>query len=193
MTDYYDALETRNPADREADLFARLPDVLRAAMKAPAYAERLKGIDPAKVTSRAALAALPVLRKSDLPALHKAAPPFGGLVSAPLGAFGRIARLEAGALAGPAIVEIDGRIVMLVPLEPDRAARHPRIGAESVIPAPGFAGRRHRCGLRLLERRWWGRRRSRPLGDRHIVERQRDGAPWWGRGAVARHERGVEA
>ena len=82
MTDHYDALETRDPAQREADLFARLPDVLRKAMAAPAYAERLKGIDPAYVTSRAALARLPVLRKSELPALHKAAPPFGGFVAA---------------------------------------------------------------------------------------------------------------
>lgn len=71
MTDHYDALETRKSDDREADLFARLPGVLRTAMEAPAYAERLRGIDPATVTSRAALADLPVLRKSDLPALPK--------------------------------------------------------------------------------------------------------------------------
>jgi len=90
MTDHYDALETRKSDDREADLFARLPGVLRTAMEAPAYAERLRGIDPATVTSRAALADLPVLRKSDLPALHKAALPFGGLVTAPLGSFGRL-------------------------------------------------------------------------------------------------------
>jgi len=90
MTEYYDAIETREPTMREADLFARLPDVLRRAMAAPAYAERLKGIDPASVTSRAALAHLPVLRKSDLPALHKAAPPFGGLVSGLPGSFGRL-------------------------------------------------------------------------------------------------------
>ena len=90
MTDHYDTLEIRTQQEREADLFARLPDVLRAAMTAPAYAERLKGVEPAKITSRAALARLPVLRKSDLPALHKAAPPFGGFVSAPLGSFGRL-------------------------------------------------------------------------------------------------------
>jgi phenylacetate-CoA ligase len=90
MTDHYDARETRDPATREAELFARLPDVLRAAMKAPAYAERLKGIDPSSITSRTALAGLPVLRKSDLPALHKAAPPFGGFVAGPPGAFGRL-------------------------------------------------------------------------------------------------------
>src|SRR5258708_33394805 len=90
MTDHYDALETREPAKREAELFSRLPDVLRKALAAPAYAGRLKGIDPAGVTSRAALAELPVLRKSELPALHKAAPPFGGFVAGPLGSFGRL-------------------------------------------------------------------------------------------------------
>src|SRR5207253_2304211 len=54
------------------------------------YAERLQSIDPARVTSRAALAGLPVLRKSDLPALHKAAPPFGGLVTGLPGSFARL-------------------------------------------------------------------------------------------------------
>jgi len=90
MTDHYDALETRDPASREADLFAQLPDVLRKAMAAPAYAERLKGIDPASVTSRDALARLPVLRKSELPALHRAAPPFGGFVADAPGSFARL-------------------------------------------------------------------------------------------------------
>jgi phenylacetate-CoA ligase len=90
MTTHYDALETRAPAIREADLFSRLPDVLRKAMTAPAYAKHLSGIDPADITSRAALARLPVLRKSDLPALHKAAPPFGGFVVSAPGAFARL-------------------------------------------------------------------------------------------------------
>src|SRR5580693_8593267 len=90
MTDHYDAFETREPATREADLFSRLPEVLRKAMAAPAYAERLKGIDPASITSRAALARLPVLRKSDLPALHKIAPPFGGFVAGAPGSFARL-------------------------------------------------------------------------------------------------------
>lgn len=90
MTAQYDSLETREHPAREADLFARLPDVLRSAMAAPAYAARLKGIDPASVTSRAALAALPVLRKSELPALHKASAPFGGFVAATPGSFARL-------------------------------------------------------------------------------------------------------
>lgn len=90
MTAHYDARETREPAAREAELFARLPEVLRSAMAAPAYAERLKGTDPAAVTSRAALAGLPVLRKSELPALHKASQPFGGFVAARPGSFARL-------------------------------------------------------------------------------------------------------
>jgi len=90
MIAHYDALETREPSEREAELFLRLPGILHHAMAAPAYAERLKGIDPASVTSRAALARLPVLRKSELPALHKASLPFGGFVAHPPGAFARL-------------------------------------------------------------------------------------------------------
>jgi phenylacetate-CoA ligase len=59
-------------------------------MEAPGYGEHLRGIDPAGITTRAALARLPVLRKSDLPALHKATPPFGGFVGKPPGSFARL-------------------------------------------------------------------------------------------------------
>jgi phenylacetate-CoA ligase len=90
MTEHYDAHDTRAPTEREADLFRRLPAVLAAALQAPAYAERLQGVDPGSVTSREALARLPILRKAELPALQKAAPPFGGFVSAPLSTFGRL-------------------------------------------------------------------------------------------------------
>jgi len=90
MTDHHDALETRSPDTREADLFARLPAVLAAARKAPAYAARLSGIDPAEITDRNALSTLPVLRKADLPALQKEALPFGGFATATPGSFGRL-------------------------------------------------------------------------------------------------------
>ena len=90
MNDHYDILETRDPDIRERELFSRLPDILRAAMQAPAYAERLKGIAPDDIADRAALARLPVLRKSELPALHKAALPFGGFVAQPPGGFARL-------------------------------------------------------------------------------------------------------
>ncbi|WP_457092629.1 phenylacetate--CoA ligase family protein, partial [Microvirga sp. P5_D2] len=90
MADHYDSLETRDPANREADLFQRLPEILRKASAAPAYAERLKGIDLARITSREALADLPVLRKSELPSFQKFALPFGGFVAAAPGSFGRL-------------------------------------------------------------------------------------------------------
>jgi len=90
LADHYDALETRDPAERETSLFAQLPEILRQAIRSPAYAERLKGIDPAAVTSWEALARLPVLRKAELPGLQKAALPFGGLIADPPGTFGRL-------------------------------------------------------------------------------------------------------
>lgn len=87
---HFDAQENCDPSHRHANLFSRLPDVLRHAMQAPAYADHLKGINPAAIVSPAALAELPVLRKSDLPALQKAKPPFGGFVAAQPGSFGRL-------------------------------------------------------------------------------------------------------
>ena len=61
-----DALERRDPAAREAALMAALPAQLRAAQAVPAMAERLAGVDADAVTTRAALAALPVTRKHAL-------------------------------------------------------------------------------------------------------------------------------
>ncbi|GGH30594.1 phenylacetate--CoA ligase [Alsobacter metallidurans] len=90
MSEHYDALETRSPAEREADQFGRLPQVVAKALSAPGWAAHLGAVDPATVTSRAALARLPVLRKSDLPGRQKADPPFAGFLAEPIGAFGRI-------------------------------------------------------------------------------------------------------
>lgn len=87
---HFDSLENCDPSHRHANLFSRLPEALRHAMQAPAYKEHLKGINPAAVVSPAMLAELPVLRKSDLPALHNASPPFGGFVAAQPGSFGRL-------------------------------------------------------------------------------------------------------
>jgi phenylacetate-CoA ligase len=89
--DRYDTRETRTPSVRESELFSRLPAILRKAMEMPGYAEQLRGVDPEEITSRAAFAKLlPVLRKSELPALHKASPPFGGFVDGSPGAFARL-------------------------------------------------------------------------------------------------------
>src|SRR5664279_3546270 len=84
MPDHYDAREIRNPATREREKFARLPEAVARAMTAPGWAKHLKGIDPKSVNSRSGLAKLPVLRKADVAALQKENPPFGGLnVTAP--------------------------------------------------------------------------------------------------------------
>lgn len=85
MGDHYDNLETRNPALRESEQFAVLHGAIAHAMIAPGWAAHLKGVDPKSVTSRAALAKLPVLRKSDIVDLQKASPPFGGLNVTPPG------------------------------------------------------------------------------------------------------------
>ena len=90
MTDHFDASEVRSADERDADLFGRLPAVLAAARAAPAYARHLGALDPAAVTDRAALARLPVLRKSDLPGFQKADPPFGGFVPGPASGFARL-------------------------------------------------------------------------------------------------------
>jgi phenylacetate-CoA ligase len=78
MSEHYDPLETREPAERDRALFARLPAAIAHAMTAPGWARHLKGVEPKAIDSRAALAKLPLLRKSDLPRLQKEHPPFGG-------------------------------------------------------------------------------------------------------------------
>ena len=90
MPDYYDKLETREPATREREQFARLPELIARAMTAPGWAAHLKGVDPKSVTSRATLARLSLLRKSDLHSLQKANPPFGGFNVTPPGQLKRL-------------------------------------------------------------------------------------------------------
>jgi phenylacetate-CoA ligase len=89
-SEHYDLMETREPAQREADVLGRLPGVLAKALTAPGWRKQLGNIDAKAINSREALAKLPVLYKSDLPALHKASPPFGGLAAEPLSTFGRL-------------------------------------------------------------------------------------------------------
>ncbi len=79
MTEHYDALETRDPAQREAALMAALPAQVVAAQATPGSSALLVGVDPAAINSRSALAALPVTRKSELAQRQAALRPFGGL------------------------------------------------------------------------------------------------------------------
>lgn len=90
MPDFCDELEGLDPAERERRLFRALPKQIARAMKAPGWAAHLSGVDADAVTSRAALARLPVMRKSDIAELQKKDPPFGGLSTKPAGTFGRL-------------------------------------------------------------------------------------------------------
>jgi phenylacetate-coenzyme A ligase PaaK-like adenylate-forming protein len=90
MSDHYDSLETRDPAERERAHFAALPQIVARAMSAPGWGKHLAGVDAQSVTSRAALAKLPVLHKSDIATLQKQFPPFGGLNATPPGKVKRL-------------------------------------------------------------------------------------------------------
>ena len=88
---FFDALENRDPGQRERDLLAALPkQQAYAKANAPAFAELYGAIDVAAVNSRAALARLPVIRKHELIERQKTLPPFGGLNATPVGKLGRV-------------------------------------------------------------------------------------------------------
>ncbi len=104
MSQHFDALETRAPHEREAALMAALPaQVAHAQSHAPAMAELLKGVDASRITSRAALAQLPVIRKYELLERQKAARAAGGSV------FGGFSTLGFGA-AMPRVFASPGTI-----------------------------------------------------------------------------------
>jgi len=85
VSEHYDRLETRSPEERETQLMATLPaQVVHAQQHAPGFARILAGVDARAVTTREALAKLPVTRKSDLGELQKAMPPLGGLNATPV-------------------------------------------------------------------------------------------------------------
>ena len=67
MSEFFDALETRDPNWRETELMAALPSlVAHAQAHSSAFADILRGVDATGVTTRAALARLPVTRKHEL-------------------------------------------------------------------------------------------------------------------------------
>ena len=79
---HFDTLEIRDPEVRRQQQLASLRgQVAHAKATAPAFAQRLAGVDPEALTSPGALAAIPVTRKSDLAELQKAARPFGGFAA----------------------------------------------------------------------------------------------------------------
>jgi phenylacetate-CoA ligase len=90
-TQFYDTLETRDPAEREAALMSALPQIIAAAKeRAPAYRRLLAGVHPEDVVDRRSLAELPLTRKSELIELQRRNPPFGGLTAAPMSVLRRV-------------------------------------------------------------------------------------------------------
>jgi phenylacetate-CoA ligase len=88
---YFDRQEVRDPIERERSIFHALPGLIRHAIdNAPYFREHLAGIEPDSVTSRDALARIPLVRKAELEARQEAQPPFGGLAAT---ATGRLAHL----------------------------------------------------------------------------------------------------
>jgi phenylacetate-CoA ligase len=91
MSKHFDALETRTTDERKSALATRLPlQIAHAKANTAYFAESLKNVDAAAITSTAALAALPVVRKSDLIELQKQQRPFGGLAASGWGKLGRV-------------------------------------------------------------------------------------------------------
>jgi phenylacetate-CoA ligase len=90
MREFYDPLEHRDPAEREAALLQALPaQVAHARRHSAAFAEILQGVDAATVNSRQALARLPVTRKHALLERQQAqrrANAFGGFSAIGFGA-----------------------------------------------------------------------------------------------------------
>ena len=90
MAEFFEDRETRTAEAREAALMAALP-VQVAHAKATAYfGPLLKDVNPETVTTRAALATLPVVRKSDFLQHQRANPPFAGALGVPLASLHRV-------------------------------------------------------------------------------------------------------
>ena len=90
MTEHYDALESRDPAAREATLLAALPAQVRAAQAVPAFQGKLAGVDADSIRTRQALARLPVTRKHELLERQQAGRAAEGAAWDPFGGFSAI-------------------------------------------------------------------------------------------------------
>ena len=129
MSEFFDALETRDPAEREAALMAALPrQIAHAQAHSAALGEILAGVDAAAVTSRAALARLPVTRKSELLARQQASRAAGR------DAFGGFAAVRYGP-AMPRLYASPGPIY-----EPEGTARDYWRAARAMVAAGFRAG-----------------------------------------------------
>ena len=87
---FFDDLETRSPDQRAADLARSLPEQIARAKKLAGYGGSLDGVGAESVKSVSDLAALPVLRKSELGKAQAKNPPFGGFTTKPASGFAHV-------------------------------------------------------------------------------------------------------
>lgn len=87
---FYDKLETRSADERAGDLARDLPAQIARARALSGYADSLANVDPAAITTVADLAALPVLRKSEIGQAQASNAPLGGFASRDTSAFAHI-------------------------------------------------------------------------------------------------------
>ena len=136
MTEHFDALETREPASREAALMAALPALVAAAQALPAYAEKLRGVEPAAIDHHAALARLPVTRKGELLRRQQAGCADDAASWDPFGGFSAIGwRALAGTRAARRVYQSPGPIY-----EPEGHVADPWRSARALYAAGFRAG-----------------------------------------------------
>ncbi len=82
MSHYFSEAEHQNSEQREKELLTKLtPFIEYAKANSPYYAQHLDAINASDINSRAALASIPITRKSQLIKLQKAKPFFAGMVA----------------------------------------------------------------------------------------------------------------
>ncbi len=104
---HLDKRELMEPEKREKALFKDLRTLMDFAKgRAPTLRKQLKGVDLKALKDRAALARVPVLRKSDLMAMQQASPPFAGLTTVKPGQLARLL-ISPGPIADPEGIYMD--------------------------------------------------------------------------------------
>lgn len=103
---FFDALETRSPDARASAISSALVDRVAKAKALTGYAEKLADVDPVSMRSIRDLAALPVLRKSDLTSAQKPGQALGGFNARPLAGFAHIFQ-SPGPIYEPGGTELD--------------------------------------------------------------------------------------
>ncbi len=90
MSTFFDSLETRSADERAADIARLLPEQIERAKSLGGYSQSLSGVEAAAVTSLTDLAALPVLRKSEIGKSQAANAPLGGFTTRPTSGFAHV-------------------------------------------------------------------------------------------------------